>query len=140
MPFSSDLFADNDALEPSRTPSIPVSERYSVGGYEVLSGRSGNFSCHTVLSGEVWKMGTEEKLALSGAVREVLSGYVGKAETVLAAGFTMRHRYHPSRSGSADKQCWTNPRLRSRTHIGGDQREDHALPGSIPRSSHRILL
>ena len=64
MPFSSDLFADNDALEPSRTPHIPVSERYSVGGYEVLSGRSGNFSCHTVLSGEVWKMGTEEKLAL----------------------------------------------------------------------------
>lgn len=91
MPFSSDLFADNDALEPSRTPHIPVSERYSVGGYEVLSGRSGNFSCHTVLSGEVWKMGTEEKLALSGAVREVLSGYIGKAETVLAAGIGNRY-------------------------------------------------
>ena len=91
MPFSSDLFADNDALEPSRTPHIPVSERYSVGGYEVLSGRSGNFSCHTVLSGEVWKMGTEEKLALSGAVREVLSGYVRKAETALAAGIGNRY-------------------------------------------------
>ena len=91
MPFSSDLFADNDALEPSRTPHIPVSERYSVGGYEVLSGRSGNFSCHTVLSGEVWKRGTEEKLALSGAVREVLSGYVRKAETALAAGIGNRY-------------------------------------------------
>lgn len=91
MPFSSDLFADNDVLEPSKAPQIPVSERYSVGGFEILSGMSGGFSCHTVLSGEIWKNRAEDKIALSGAVREVLSKYVGKAETVLAAGIGNRY-------------------------------------------------
>lgn len=91
MPFSSDLFADNAALEPSKAPRIPVSERYFAGGFEVLSGISGNFSCHNVLSGEIWKKGAENKLALSGAVREVLHGYVGKAKTVLVAGIGNRY-------------------------------------------------
>lgn len=91
MPFSSDLFADNDALEPSRTPHIPVSERYFAGGYEILSGESGSFSCHTILSGEIWKKGADEKLAFSAALRKLLSEYIEKAETVLAAGIGNRY-------------------------------------------------
>lgn len=91
MPFSSDLFADNNVLEPSHTPRIPVTERYFAGGFEVLRGESGDFSCRTVISGEVWKKGADKKLALSGTVREVLSEYIGKAETVLAAGIGNRY-------------------------------------------------